>query len=174
MAEFNELSELKNPEGVLAVVAQAENTELQSVASVVLEDIQDPGNLGTILRMADWWGFKQIICTKGSVDCYHSKTLRASMGAIFRVNVVYLEDILSLLKIKKEEVVIADLSEQSISSTALSKKNYFVFGNEANGISASIRSEGFEVFSLEKKGEAESLNVAMACMGILTLAKQST
>ena len=97
---FKLLSDVENPQGVLAVIGKKNNKEINTSEDLILalDDIQDPGNLGTILRTADSVGLKQILVSKGTADCFNPKVVRSTMGAIFRVNVIECEDLKQTLK----------------------------------------------------------------------------
>ena len=133
---------------------------------VVLDKIQDPGNLGTIIRVVDAVGLKDIILTKGSVDCYNEKVVRSSMGSIFNLNIIYLdeEELLGYLTRNNYKLIVTALEENSISYTDIKveEKNAIVFGSEGNGVSSSFLKLANEVVMIPIYGSAESLNVAMA------------
>ena len=97
---FKMISDVENPQGVLAVIGKKNNKEINTSEDLILalDDIQDPGNLGTILRTADSVGLKQILVSKGTADCFNPKVVRSTMGAIFRVNVIECEDLKQTLK----------------------------------------------------------------------------
>ena len=111
---FNTITEVKSPQGILAVVGKKDNKKEIDYSEdliVILDDIQDPGNLGTILRTVDSAGLKQIIVSKKSGDVYNSKVIRSTMGAIFRVNVIESEDLLKTIKeIKKHKFTVISTS----------------------------------------------------------------
>jgi len=170
-AQFRQLTQLPSPEGVLAVLgfpsAEAwKPTQLPQLPpgpGLILEDIQDPGNLGTILRIADWFGFQEIICSKGCVDILNPKTLRSSMGAIFRTRVTYVSSLTELLRDSKQQVWVADMAGIPLDKAPLSPQDYLLLGNEANGISQQIQAlKTLQFFHIPGAGGAESLNVAIA------------
>ena len=142
---FNTITEVKNPQGILAVV-EKQNKEKQINFNediiVVLDDIQDPGNLGTILRTVDSVGLSQIIVSKKSGDVYNSKVVRSTMGAIFRVNVIESENLKDTIKeIKKHKFNVISTSldtDKSLYDINLNK-TVIVIGNEANGVSKEIQ-----------------------------------
>ncbi|TDT71972.1 TrmH family RNA methyltransferase [Hypnocyclicus thermotrophus] len=133
---------------------------------VILDKIQDPGNLGTIIRLVDAVGLKDIILTKGSVDIYNDKTIRSSMGSIFNLNISYLETdkLIKILKQKEYNIISTALTNETIEYTKmeLKEKNAFVFGNEGNGISKEILDISTAKIKIPIYGSAESLNVGVA------------
>ena len=174
-ADYSRLSSLQNPEGILAVIDFPHEdfcipltlNELPEGQGFILDAIQDPGNLGTILRIADWFGFKTIIAGPGTVDLLNPRTLRSSMGAIFRVNMVSLDDWGQLIDENQNRIYTADLKGISLEKIQWTGDEFVVIGNEANGIS-----EIFKLIREDRKimipgdGGAESLNAGIAA-GIL-------
>lgn len=132
---------------------------------VVLDDIQDPGNLGTILRTADSIGLTQILVSKGTVDCYNSKVVRSTMGAIFRVKIIECENLVETLKqVKKHhfKVMVTSLqTDNSIYDVDYNKK-VIVVGNEANGVEEQIQNLSDEKVKIPMLGKTESLNASVA------------
>lgn len=164
---FKELTSQENSQGVILVYPYCEtNIEKINNNIIVLDKIQDPGNLGTIIRVADAAGFKDIILTKGSVDCYNEKCVRSSMGSIFNMNIVYMEELqlIQFLKEKKYKFLVTALENNSIEYTdiTLSEKNAIIFGSEGNGVSDNFLKVADETVIIPIYGSAESLNVAMA------------
>lgn len=164
---FKELTSQENSQGVILVYPYCEtNIEKINNNIIVLDKIQDPGNLGTIIRVADAAGFKDIILTKGSVDCYNEKCVRSSMGSIFNMNIVYMEELqlIHFLKEKKYKFLVTALENNSIEYTdiTLNEKNAIIFGSEGNGVSDNFLKAADETVIIPIYGSAESLNVAMA------------
>lgn len=164
---FKELTSQENSQGVILVYPYCEtNIEKINNNIIVLDKIQDPGNLGTIIRVADAAGFKDIILTKGSVDCYNEKCVRSSMGSIFNMNIVYMEELplIQFLKEKKYKFLVTALENNSIEYTdiILNEKNAIIFGSEGNGVSDNFLKAADETVIIPIYGSAESLNVAMA------------
>lgn len=165
---FNTITEVKNPQGILAVV-EKQNKEKQINFNediiVVLDDIQDPGNLGTILRTVDSVGLSQIIVSKKSGDVYNSKVVRSTMGAIFRVNVIESENLKDTIKeIKKHKFNVISTSldtDKSLYDINLNK-NVIVIGNEANGVSKEIQELSDIKIKIPMLGKTESLNASVA------------
>lgn len=174
---FAQLTSQENSQGVIAVYPMKKgNIENLKNNIVVLDKIGDPGNLGTIIRVADAAGFKDILLTKGSVDCWNEKVVRSSMGSILNMNILYLETdtLLSLLKEKEYKIEVTALEKDSIEYTKmnLGEKNAIVFGSEGDGVSEEFLKECDEKLIIPIYGIAESLNVAMACGIILYKTKE--
>lgn len=164
---FKELTAQENSQGVIICYnSKKENLETLGDNIVVLNKVSDPGNLGTIIRIADAAGFKDIILTKGSVDCYNEKTVRSTMGSILAMNIYYIEEneLIDLLKGKNYKIIVTALEDDSIPYTKmkLSEKNAYIFGNEGDGVSKNIIELSDEKIIIPIYGTAESLNVAMA------------
>lgn len=172
---FQALSELVTPEGVLTIVhfprpdfAEISSELLPPGPGFLLDGIQDPGNLGTIMRIADWFGFSHVRCSKGTVDFLNAKTLRSSMGAVFRVKVAYIDAWENVLKQSNgQSIWVADMDGENLTTAALGAQDYILLGNEANGVSDSlVRSSDLKRVHIPGVGGAESLNVSVAA-GIL-------
>ncbi|MES2590035.1 MAG: RNA methyltransferase [Bacteroidota bacterium] len=164
--ELAQISTLKTPNKVL-VVCKKWDLKDDSIADfyIALDEIQDPGNLGTIIRLADWFGVKNIVCSKNTADCFNPKVVQATMGSLFRVNIVY-EDLKTFIETKKLPVYGAFLEGESIYKSSLSPKGILVLGNEGKGISNEIEKCVTQKITIPRFGEAESLNVSVAT-GIL-------
>ena len=170
---FGLLTDVVNPQGMLAVI-QKDGTEdkicYDDDIIVVLDGIQDPGNLGTILRTVDSVGLKQIILSKTSVDAYNPKVVRSTMGAIYRVKIIEAENLVETLKnIKKHKfkIVATSLEEsESIYKMDYTKK-VIVIGNEANGVSREILDIADAKAKIPMLGKTESLNASIATGVIL-------
>jgi TrmH family RNA methyltransferase len=166
--ELKKISLQTSPNQVLAVVKSKKsqlNAEfLNSSINLFLDDIRDPGNLGTIIRIADWFGIKQIICSPTSTELYNPKTLQASMGAVLRVNVVHIE--FNELKKELKDIPIygAVLNGQNIYTSTL-QNGLIVIGNEANGISENTLKQVTYPITIPAatNNGSESLNAANAC-----------
>ena len=164
--DLKRVSTLKTPQGVLALIHlptyPALTTEqLHGTFHLVLDDIQDPGNLGTIIRTAEWFGLHRIICSLGSVDAYNPKVVQASMGALSRVQVYY-TDIPTLTRNAPVPVFGAVLDGSPIYETDFGNEGLIVLGNEGNGIGTSVLSTIQRGVTIPKVGNAESLNVAIS------------
>lgn len=132
--------------------------------------------MGTIIRVADASGFKDIILTKGSVDCYNEKCVRSSMGSIFNMNIIYMEEetLLRYLKENNYKLHVTALESNSIEYTKmkLDNKNAIIFGSEGNGVSKTFLKSANEIIIIPIYGSAESLNVAIASGIILYKIKE--
>lgn len=128
---------------------------------LAFDNIQDPGNLGTIIRIADWYGFSSVICSKDSVDSYNPKVISASMGSFSRINVYY-KDLFETIKGTKLPVYGATLSGENIHNITFGGDGIFLFGNESQGISPKLLSLLSNQIKIPGYGQAESLNVAIA------------
>lgn len=168
---FMELSDTQNPQGIMAVLSQAEYDlvdilEQSNGFFVVLDRIQDPGNLGTIIRTADAAGVDAVLMGKGCVDLYNPKTIRSTMGSVFHLPILTLgttEEVVKTLKEKNVKIV----------STGLETKEYYydisylhkmalIIGNEANGVLPEILADSDHIVKIPMMGKAESLNASIA------------
>lgn len=170
---FNAVTEVNNPQGILAVISKEnEQTSINfdDDIIVVLDGIQDPGNLGTILRTVDSVGLHQIIVSGKTADAYNPKVVRSTMGAIYRVKVLISNDLIKTLKeIKKHKYKILATSletNDSIYDVDYSKK-VIVIGNEANGVSKEILEMADGKIKIPMLGKTESLNASVATSVIL-------
>ena len=165
---FKYISEVQTPQGVLAVI-EKNNGDLDINYNediiVALDDIQDPGNLGTILRTVDSVGLTQILVSKGTADCYNPKVVRSSMGAIYRVKVIECDDLLETLKQVKRnkfKVLVTSLGDSKNIYDMKYNKKVLVIGNEANGVEERIMNIADEKIKIPMLGRTESLNAAVA------------
>ncbi|WP_339729646.1 RNA methyltransferase [Maribacter stanieri] len=162
--ELSQISSLKNPNGYLGVFHIPKPTDqILSDWILVLDGVQDPGNLGTIIRLCDWFGITDIICSTDTVDCYNPKVLQATMGSIARVNVQY-KDLDAFLNSTELPVYGTFMDGVSVNNTKLPKKGIMIMGNEGKGISDAIAKLCTDRLAIPQFGEAttESLNVASA------------
>jgi RNA methyltransferase, TrmH family len=143
--------------------------DLKNKLTLVLDDIQDPGNLGTIIRTADWFGIKTIYCSPATVDCYNPKVVQSTMASIGRVNIFYGDIKLVLEKNATIKKYAAVLSGKELSSFGKIKEGFIIIGNESKGISTEILTLVDEKITIGRVGEAESLNAAVAA-GIILFA----
>jgi TrmH family RNA methyltransferase len=165
-AELQKISGLTTPQQVLAVVHLPEWPKLNPEAlknkfSLVLDGIQDPGNLGTIIRTADWFGISQIICSEDTVDAYNPKVVQATMGSLARVKIYYtnLETLLPTLNLP---MFGAMLDGENIYTADFGSEGLILMGNEGNGIRPNIQPLITQAITIPRVGEAESLNVSIA------------
>ena len=169
--ELRKVSALQNPDEGLAVFEQPKHKGiLQEGVIVALDNVQDPGNLGTIIRLCDWFGVETLLCNTQTVDCYNPKVVQASMGSLTRVAVHYL-DLAAFLTTTALPVYTMDLEGENLYTATFPKDCILILGNEANGISAEVRALSNEVITIprfSKHQRTESLNVAMAGAIILS------
>lgn len=166
--ELKKVSSLTTPNEVLAVVEypskEMQEPDVMGDLVIVLDRIQDPGNLGTIIRTADWFGIREIICSPDSADMYNPKVVQASMGSIFRINVHY-TDIRSFLEKSGQSRLFYGTSStgENIYSAELKFPSLVIFGNESKGISSEIRKMLTTTLAIPSGSPgAESLNAAVA------------
>lgn len=168
--ELEKISQLKTPNKVLALVAYftEERIQLSNQLSIGLCGIQDPGNLGTIIRIADWFGITQVICSKDSADRYNPKVVQSTMGSIARVNVFY-TDLEVLLRENPGFPVYATVLEgEDVKTTGQPSEGLILIGNESKGIPAALLAMANQRITIRRKGGAESLNAAVATGIILS------
>lgn len=170
-AELKKISFLTTPNTSLAVFEiPAPSPVLESGLIVVLDSLRDPGNLGTIIRLCDWFGVEQLICSEDTVDCYNPKVVQASMGSLGRVRLNYLS-LPEFLQKTEMPVYGGFMDGKSIYSESLPKNAILVLGNEANGISNAIAASIGNRISIPRFGDVqktESLNVATATAILLS------
>ena len=169
--ELERISQLTTPNKVLAIVHQFDNNTAGATKgkiSLVLDSLQDPGNLGTIIRIADWFGVEQVICSHDTADVYNSKVVQATMGSIARVKVIYTDLSTWLAEQRGTQIYAAVLDGQDVTTMKKIKEGIFIFGNESKGISPELLKLVNIKLTIPKKGKAESLNVAVAVGVILS------
>lgn len=165
---FNIITQVTNPQGIMAIIEKnAQNAKIDYTQDiiVVLDDVQDPGNLGTILRTVDSIGLNQIIVSKGTADAFNSKVVRSTMGAIFRINIIQSDDLVATIKeIKKHKFKVIATSLQTNDSIydIAYKKSAIIIGNEANGVSQEVMETADKKVKIPMLGKTESLNAAVA------------
>ncbi|MFW0717329.1 TrmH family RNA methyltransferase [Pedobacter sp. N23S346] len=165
-AELGKISTLQTPQGFLALVKMPETksvakNELKNKFTLVLDGVQDPGNMGTIIRTADWFGFENIICSLDAVEVYNPKTVQATMGSLARVNIFY-QDLPAFLIDIDIPIFGALLDGQSIYKTHWGNEGLVILGNEGKGISAEVIEKINQPVTIPRVGKAESLNVAIS------------
>lgn len=170
--DANRLSSLDNPQGLLAIFRQRDESDncfhlTESQLCLALDDVQNPGNMGTIIRLADWFGIEHIFCSRGCADVYNSKVVQATMGGLARTHIHYcdLEDLVESLN-GKVPVYGTFLNGTNIYDTDLSSTGLIVMGNEGHGISPNIESSVTHRLLIPNypigRPTGESLNVAIA------------
>ena len=161
--ELSRISNLTSPNNVLAIVRVGQKElENNTGITLVLDDVNDPGNLGTIIRICDWFGVTQLICSANTVDCYNPKVVQSAMGSLFRVNITYL-DLTTYLANIDTPIYGAYMRGIDVKGQESPKQAHLIMGNEANGISESISKYITNKVSIKNIGKnTESLNVAVA------------
>lgn len=165
--DLQQISSLKTPNKCLALVRHIESKTLNNSFTLVLENVQDPGNMGTIIRMADWFGLTELICSQETVDCFNPKVIQASMGSIFRVEVKY-TDLPSFFKSEKRPVYGALLNGENVYQQKLPQEAILVMGNEGKGLSVDLQACLTHHLTIPRIGQAESLNVSTATAILLS------
>ena len=163
--ELRKVSSLKNPDEGLAIFHQRQHKGiLQEGVILALDNVQDPGNLGTLIRLCDWFGIETLICNSQTVDCYNPKVVQATMGSLTRVAVHYV-DLAGFLATCALPLYAMDLDGENLYTTEFPEDCVLILGNEANGISPEIRALADGIITIPRFGklqQTESLNVAMA------------
>ncbi|MFC6875759.1 RNA methyltransferase [Flavobacterium myungsuense] len=173
LKKISALSSINTCLGVFRV-PESKTTQKEGLL-VALDDIRDPGNMGTILRLCDWFGVKEVVCSKTTVDIYNPKVIQATMGSISRVNVNYV-DLNSFLENTTLPVFGTFMDGKNIYNQKLPKEGIIVMGNEANGISSTIEKIVSDRLSIPRFGslqQTESLNVATATAIVLSEFKRN-
>lgn len=170
---FKKISDTLTPQGVLAVVAQREHTledilrnrKKEKSCIVVLDRLQDPGNLGTIIRTGEGAGISGVVMSSNCVDVYNPKVIRSTMGSIFRVPFTVVDDLPAAIDKMKEEGVItyaAHLKGEDYNKGAFGRDIAFLIGNEARGLSKEVADKADQLIRIPMEGKVESLNAAVA------------
>ena len=170
-SELQKISNLHTANTILGVF-KIPNTKMATDLGlqIVLDAVKDPGNLGTIIRLCDWFGVSQLICSLDTVDCYNPKVVQATMGSLARVNIVYM-NIETYLKESKLPSYVSLLEGENIYKEKLPKDAILIMGNEANGVQESIQKLATNTITIPRfneHGATESLNVAMATAVLLS------
>lgn len=168
--ELKKISFLQHPKDSVAVCEIPESSIVDTNFNIILDGIQDPGNFGTIIRMADWFGVEQIVCSEDTVDLYNPKVIQATMGSFTRVNITYV-DLDSFLKKSDHQNVGTDMDGENIYTADFPEKMNLIMGNEGNGMRASTETFLNKKISIPRFGKTqstESLNVSIATSIILS------
>jgi len=168
--QLQQISFLQHPKDALAIFKMKPDSDIiQEGLVLALDDLQDPGNLGTIIRTADWFGFRQIVCSEETVDCYNPKVVQATMGSLANVKIVY-TDLQNFLKNTKLPVFGTFLEGENIYKTNLPNKAIVVIGNEGNGIKPQTSPLIQHKITIPKhpKALAESLNASVATAVVMS------
>lgn len=166
LAAMKQITHFKNPSPVLGVfkVLKKKISEKEAI-TIAVDGINDPGNLGTIIRLCDWFGVNELICSYKTVDCFNSKVVQATMGSLVRVQCRYESDFTSYLKSLGKPIFGADGNGSSIYQSSLVSKATYVFGSESHGISKEVENiltNKISIPNYRTGRSAESLNVATA------------
>jgi len=162
--ELNDIGSLQSNDSAIAICAIKEEQAAGIISkewAIVLDNINDPGNLGTIIRIADWYGIKKIICSEDTADLYNPKVINASKGSFLRVSLSY-TDLPAFLKEQKVTIYGADLHGENIHKTTFPAEGILVMGNEAHGIGDEVKKVLSHSLTIPRFGMAESLNVGIA------------
>ncbi len=169
--ELQKISALKTANTSLAVFEIPKPKKIDADGLIVaLDSVRDPGNLGTIIRLCDWFGVSQLLCSKDTADCYNPKVVQATMGSIVRVSVHYL-DLVSFLRNYDFPIYGAVMEGRDVYTSELEKEGVLVMGNEANGISSEVAALLNQHITIPRFGNlqvTESLNVATATAVLLS------
>ncbi len=176
-AELEKISTLQAPQGVLALLAIPNHQEiapelLKGQFSLVLDGVQDPGNMGTIIRTADWFGFQNIICSLNTVEVFNPKTVQATMGSLARINICY-TDLVEYLPKVSVPIYAAMLDGQNLYKVEWKNEGMIVLGNEGKGISDEVAGLISNSVTIPRVGAAESLNVSISAAIICSEIKRN-
>ena len=161
-SDLKKISCLKTPNDCLAVFRIPKTKPINLTGLVVcLDDVRDPGNLGTIIRIADWYGIQKIICSEGTVDLYNPKVISSTMGSFTRVSLFY-TDLVKYLKGQQKPIYGAFLDSENVHTLKFAPSGYIIIGNEANGISEAVEEVVTHKITIPRFGGAESLNAGIA------------
>ncbi|MCX8019311.1 MAG: RNA methyltransferase [Chitinophagaceae bacterium] len=168
--ELKKISQLTTPQKVLALVKKfSYQTPLpaEKKITLALDTVQDPGNLGTIIRIADWFGVHQVVCSQDTADVYNPKTIQASMGSLSRVPVIYTE-LSEWIARQPAKIFSATLNGENLFQFKKISEGIVIIGNEARGVREELLQLSHHHITIPRKGKAESLNAAVATGIILS------
>jgi TrmH family RNA methyltransferase len=166
--ELERISFQDSPNQVLAIFTKPVFNHKPNTTGItlLLDTIQDPGNLGTIIRTADWFGVRRVICSRETVDVFNQKVVQAAMGSLIRVEVIY-TDLMEYIRLNPEvPLLVSSLNGEDLQGHIQINQAFLLMGNESKGVGVSLQSLGGRRIRIPRKGAAESLNVAVAT-GIL-------
>jgi TrmH family RNA methyltransferase len=169
--ELDKISFLTTPNEVLALVSMnigRKKSEFNNGITVILDQIQDPGNLGTIIRTCDWFGVSKIVCSPDTVDAFSPRVVQSSMGSILSLDIFYKDLSTFLLENSGMPIYAAELGGKSIHEISYSNPAFLIIGNESKGISKEISNLASHKVMIPRLGSAESLNAAVATAIILS------
>jgi TrmH family RNA methyltransferase len=173
--QWRHLTDQPHPEGIMAVLRLPPDEAAEPQGEIrlppgpglLLEAVQDPGNLGAMLRIADWFGLREVICSPGCAEVFGARALRGSMGAVFRVRVRYAAAWEALVEAHQDRIWAADLGGTPLGQVRWQHGDWLLIGNEARGLSGTLRAmPGLRRVTIPRTGGAESLNASVAA-GIL-------
>jgi len=169
-SELARISLLQTPNQVVAVFRNKPTLEVKpgNKITILLDDIRDPGNMGTIIRIADWFNIQNVVCSLSCVDCYNPKVVQASMGSLARVNILYTSPIEFISDHKEVALYAATLDGDPVSSFQKIKEGLLLIGNESSGIQSGLLEIALHKITIPKYGKADSLNAAVAAGIILS------
>lgn len=173
---IKKISSLKTPNKVVAIFKKRElnpNPLLTGKISLILDEISDPGNMGTIIRIADWFAIENIICSVGCVDCYNPKVVQSTMGSLARVDILYTDLKTLMLTHKSIHTYAATLTGKDVGEFRSVDQGFLLIGNEAKGVSEQLLTMAKDQITIPRYGHAESLNAAVATGIILSHLKNS-
>lgn len=164
--DLKKVSNKVTPQGIIALynIPKKRKFKFSKKLVLILDDIQDPGNLGTIIRTADWFGFTEVFLSENCVEAYNPKVVASSMGSIFNINLntdINLKDLIKELKDERYKIVVTDLNGRDIKFDKR-KKIGLVIGSESRGVSKKVLALADINYKIQKSGKADSLNVAIA------------
>jgi TrmH family RNA methyltransferase len=161
--QLNDIGSFKTNNAAIALceIPTTDEVKWSSAWTIALDGINDPGNLGTILRIADWYGVEQILCSEDTVELYNPKVIAASKGSFTRVKVIY-SNLEEVLKECPFPIYVADLEGVNIHQHRFPEAGVLLMGSEANGVRISLKGEKYQKLTIPRFGEAESLNVGVA------------
>jgi TrmH family RNA methyltransferase len=175
--ELKKISFLASPNTALALFKIPEPEQIDTNQLIVaLDNVRDPGNLGTIIRLCDWFGIRDLVCNLETVDCYNPKVIQATMGSVSRVNITYL-DLKTFIKNSESKSFGTFIEGENIYNKQLPEKGILILGNEANGIAEDIENLVSEKITIPRFGNiqaTESLNVATATAVLLSEFKRKS
>jgi len=160
--EMKKISSLKTSSPVLAIAKIPCHTSERSTLAILLDDIQDPGNVGSILRIADWYNVAHVFCSEACADVYNPKVIQASMGSAFRIRVEKCDLTTLVAKNTNLPLYVCVLDGEDVNSLEKITKGFIVIGNESRGVSNSLIELSSHKIAIKRKGGAESLNAAVA------------
>lgn len=175
-SELKKISQLTNPNQFVALFHFEANRQLDELLNadlplMVLDRINDPGNLGTLIRLADWFGLKAVVCSPESADYTNIKVVQSSMGSVFRIPVYYTElnSFLSECHKNKKAILAADMHGEAVQNLENSSTNFaLIMGSESHGVNPTLITENVKRITIPGFGKAESLNVGVAAGIILS------